>query len=497
MISEKKNEFSTPTRQSNLALLLLIWKYFRAVIRQSWPVLILPFIGQKNEYLLNYIIYGVSGIVLLSLVISIIAFYRYYFYIKDNTLYIHKGVFRTSTTDIPFDRVQSINFEQNLLLRATEQVKVEIETAGSSKTELSIEALQLDDANRLRDFILLHKRKAISEDLEQDGQNQKEEQKKIFSLSPIELLRIGITENHLRSLIWILGIIAYGISNLEEFGIDIYDIVKENQSLFAIGTLATLILGVMALMGFVLISVIRIFFKYYDLSAWRIHNGFKFYMGILNRKEKNTPDSKIQMLRWGDNPLKRIFGIWRLWIFQAKSVSSNSRKSFNIPIGNFSQITTMLFDLYKEDPMANKETYEIHIKFFIRRAMYIVIFGSIIMGGLYYLNQLTGSIIAGILMVYMLITNYIRYRKSKFSFNLEFLMYKDGVFGDKFAILPWYKAQTVQVNQNFYQQRNNLATVTVYAASGAISIPYIPVKQAKSIADFVLYKTESDFREWM
>lgn len=494
---EKKNEFSTPTRQSNLALLLLVWKYFRVVIRQSWPILILPFIGQKNEFALNYIIYGISAIVGISLIVSIIAFYRYYFYIKDNTLYIHKGVFRTSTTNIPFDRVQSINFEQNLLLRATEQVKVEIETAGSSKTELSIEALKQSDADSLRNYILQNRKESRSTEAIGEETYQGQSQEKIFSLSPIELFRIGITENHLRSLIWILGIFAYGISNLEEFGIDIYDIVKENQSLFAIGTLATLILGSIALLGFVMISVIRIFFKYYDLSAWRIPNGFKFYMGLLNRKDKTTPDSKIQMLRWGDNPLKRIFGIWHLWIFQARSASSSNRKSFNIPIGNFSQITTMLFDLYGEDPLENIETFPIHMKFFIRRTTYTLVFGAIILSGLYYSNQLEGAIIASVLMVYIIIVGYIRYRKSKFSINQEYLFYKDGVFGDKFAILPWYKAQTVQIHQNFYQQRHRLATITVNAASGSISIPYIPINQANSIANYVLFKTESDQREWM
>jgi putative membrane protein len=60
-----------------------------------------------------------------------------------------------------------------------------------------------------------------------------------------------------------------------------------------------------------------------------------------------------------------------------------------------------------------------------------------------------------------------------------------------------YKVQAVKLNQSFYQWRKDLATLTLYTASGDIKIPFIPIEKARQLRDYLLYRVETDQRTWM
>ncbi len=76
-------------------------------------------------------------------------------------------------------------------------------------------------------------------------------------------------------------------------------------------------------------------------------------------------------------------------------------------------------------------------------------------------------------------------------------MTQSGIFATRKKVLEIYKIQCVKVSQSFYQWRKDLATVTMYTASGDVSIPFIPIDKARQISDYILYRVERDGREWM
>jgi putative membrane protein len=65
------------------------------------------------------------------------------------------------------------------------------------------------------------------------------------------------------------------------------------------------------------------------------------------------------------------------------------------------------------------------------------------------------------------------------------------------VLLQWYKVQAVSIRQRFFLRRVGLAQLVLYTAAGAVSIPYIPLEKARAVQNFVLYKIETDSREWM
>jgi len=112
----KKNEnfdFSFPQRQSYVAILLIAYKLYKVLLRQLFPFLVIFLFGNKLKKASDSIFYIIIAVAVLGGIYSIISFFKYYFFLKENKLVIQKGVFKKSTTEIPFDRIQSINFEQN------------------------------------------------------------------------------------------------------------------------------------------------------------------------------------------------------------------------------------------------------------------------------------------------------------------------------------------------------------------------------------------------
>ncbi len=79
----------------------------------------------------------------------------------------------------------------------------------------------------------------------------------------------------------------------------------------------------------------------------------------------------------------------------------------------------------------------------------------------------------------------------------DVLFIKKGIFGEEKLMMQWHKLQSVDIKQSIFQRRKFLANLVINTAGGNIHISYISIKAAKELADFILYKTESNNKNWM
>ena len=154
----KKSEFdfSVPNRQSYVAIVMILFKTVNVVVRQLFPVLVVILVGgskQKGDYIIWFIV-AVSA---LTMVYSIINFFRTYFIVQDGELILHTGVFSRKKISIPFARIQTINFEQNIIHQFFSVLRIKVDTAGSEKNEFEFHALETAKAYALRDLVLAEK----------------------------------------------------------------------------------------------------------------------------------------------------------------------------------------------------------------------------------------------------------------------------------------------------------------------------------------------------
>ena len=494
-------DFSRPRRQSYAAILFFIYRFFKILIQQIWPLLLAFLFGREEfKWTLLYILGLVSFGVLLF---SVLSYFKYFFYILNDELVVEKGVFQKSRMNIPFERIQTINFEQSLLHQLFNVIKVEVDTAGSKGNELSFSALGLPVANALREQVMQKKSQlrttsaTETEEMVADESSRKSEL--IMQLSIGELIRLGFVQNHLRSLLLIVVFFSWILDQLNDIGMDTeeyLDNIGENSLIQAQWFIIQLAIGAIFLT--LLISLVRTVLKYYDFSLFRTSDGFRIEAGLLNRRQVAARDHKIQLVSWADNPLKRMLRLYDVVLRQAASVQIQQRQAIVIPgcnRQNLEQIRRYYFD---DEAMAGLHTFGISPQFIRRRMLYLgwIPFLAVFGGISYFYNwPLALPVILWPLTVYL----YSRtaHKRWRYSFNGELILIQYGVFGHYNKSLRLFKIQNISIEQPLYHRLRKLANITLHTASGQIQIPMIALDQAIKLTDYLLFKVESDHRPWM
>lgn len=498
------NEFSVATRQSPIAILLLIYKYFINVIRQFWPAIIAILIGRRSGNITSLIIISVSVIAISALLYAIAYYFRFTFKVGEEELLIEKGVFKKSKLNIPFGRIQTLNFEQGVLHQLFNVVKIDVDTAGSSKSEFTFNALEKNKAESLRKLVLEKKSQSENEDALEEIEItevafKENKGEKIFSLELKDLFIIGLSKNHLRTLILLFFFSFWGIGELDDAGIDVEWINMENlKELLSRGliiiTAITLILLVIVIIG----TGIRTILNYYDFKMFRTSKGFKIQSGLLNRKEYAALDHKIQHIKWKNNPLKRLFRIHELELKQASSVEVSAKKSIKVPGIRLSQIEDVISYITNgKEPYSNLHFSSIDRRFLYRYIGYFAILPWICISAILYRSLETPyAFIPLILIPYLSIIYYVAYRKWKFAISDDIIYAHHGVYENKNHVIQLHKIQSVQIFQSPFQWRRSLANVKLYTASGLITIPYLEYDHAVALKNYILFKVESSEETW-
>ena len=493
-------DFSIPQRQSIVAIIFLIYKYFKVIVRSLWPIAIALVVGKGDSKII--LLWAFIIISILILIYSVADFFRYSFHIDNDELVIEKGVFIRSKTNIPLQRIQTINFEQSILHQLFNVVKLEVDTAGAKGNEFSFSAFDLNKAEALRDT-LMEKKAGLQHkmtDNEYPGAAivfAKEQE--IMSLSVFELIRIGITQNHLRSFFLILLFIYSFYINIDDLGIDTDAVVNEiSEEMLTFGKIAIAFLILFSIILTFLYSLVRTILNHFQFSLFRSEDGFKIVSGLFNRKQVSAKDKKIQMIEWSDNPLKRMLGIYDVFLKQASSIEISSRHSIIIPgcnNNNLQKIINYYFDLAE---WSHLHKFKISNRIIEYKTFYFGIVPAIILLFIFIFSGFPSFSWLMLLWPFIVfIAAKVNFKKWKISMNDHVLMVQHGLFGNSNVVIKLNKIQCVALKQNLFLKRNNLANLSIYTASGKVKIPFLNIKLAQSITNFYLYKVESDNRTWM
>lgn len=495
MSQNSKIDFTIPSRQSPVAILLVISKAFFNIIKQLWPILLLFYFGKNSSGFHSYILYFVIGASVISAIYSILNYFRTYFFVVNNELTLTSGILSSKKVTIPADRIQSINLEQNIIHKLFNVQRLKIDTAGSVEKEVEIAALNIHTAEALRNILLSNRTSTkISVDATKPVYPLKE--KEILKLSLANLIKVGFLENHIKSG-WIIFVFGWWIyTNLQEVGIDADDYIEQYSAL---------LYGLTILAGFitlfvvvsVLISLIRTVVKYYDMKLVRTDKGFKITHGLFNSQTVSALDHKIQTVSWSDNLLKRLFKIFDLKLKQASSKEIDTKQAIQIPGCNVEQIEAVLLFLYPKDIKKEITLKKVHPSYLNRAIFFSVAFAllPLIVG---IIANLTYVIVAGaFLLIYLPGVSYLKFKKLAYGFNEELIRIHGGVFGDKNIVTPIFKIQAIEKTQSPFERSRNLASLKVYNASGSESIPFINENIADEIMNIFLKKVEVDQRSWM
>ena len=501
----KKSEtidLTIPQRQSQWAIIFIILKFFRAFVSQAW-LLLIPIVLGRNSSSSGWSKWelGIAAAGVFSTIWSIISYFKFYFNLTDTEVVIRKGVIQKSNINIPYERIQSVNFKQNFLHQMLNVTEVVMDTAGSVQKEIQIDALSWDHANALRNEIL--KRKKVthnSSKIDADDIAESEIiENEILSLSFMDLFKVGLTQNHLKLAGLIIGFFFSMWIYAWEFEMDPIDVVRNAYSFVEDRSIieSTGLFILLAIFS-ILYSIVTTFLNHYNLRFFRVENKFHLTQGLLTRKEVAATDKKIQYITWGQNILQRIIGFFQLRFDQAGSVAINEKGkySFKIPGCSDEQINYVQAEWLGEkyDP---KNLQSITIHYFYYSLRWLIGIFTIVIGANLYLGIYKSAVFLTLLFIYLTYMTWLSYKKKKYVADEKYLYISGGGFGFKYVLMPTFKIQNVRIDQSPYQWRRKLATLKIFTAAGALEIPYITEQKATELMDFLLYQVERSKKAWM
>ena len=495
------SKFSQPTRQSRVAIAIILIKFIRFTIRTFWPIAISFFIGRKSgNSFEDYIGYAALGLAAINLIGSVLTYFRFYFQIEDGAFIIDKGVLKRTKTNIPFERIQTINLQQNIVHQIFGVVSLEIDTAGAKKSELTIDALKKKDAEALRQFILEEK-DLLTEVIEETTIVEKEvfEEEVILKLGIGDLIKIGISQNHLRSMAILF---AFVFSTMNELSDNVTDLVRDELSVYqdALNNSWVIFAGSVVIVGIIsfIYSLINTVLKNFDLKLSTRKGGLRIVRGLLNKEEISINKSKVQNISWSDNPLRKVFHIYTIQIEQASSAQADQLKSkIKIPGSYKDQVLRVLRLVFPKEYVKEEEKHRVSILLKYRIFIFTGLLPALGLASLGYFHAGMDAlwVLLWIPLVWLSVSLY--YKKRSFELNDELLKNNRGTFGNHYEVFQLYKVQAISIKQSWYQRRKNLASVVFHTAAGSMRIPFIPLEQAEALENFILYKVESATAKWM
>lgn len=492
-------DFNEPQRQSQAALVLIIYTRFKNLISRFWYIIVFGlFTGKTNWGTTDPFSLIILFLTAFTAVMGIVAFFRYYYWIEDEQLIIRSGVFKKTLTQIPFDRIQTIDFEQNLIHQALNVIGLKIDTAGTAASEIKMHALTKEKAQELRMFILSQKRESqVIEPGEKAKSIIQEDALEIYGIDFSRLLKIGLTENHIRSGFvilfggfWFLDNINDAGVNVEEIGSQYYDTILGD--IFIIATLAIFFILIS-----MFISVSRVFLKYFDLKFFRSYNGFKVISGLFNRKEVAALDSKIQLFEWKQNLIQKALGFHNIILKQASSAEMGSKKSILVPGVNKDDIERVKDYLFPERNEANVRMVQLNKWSLYRPLLYISILAIALAALFIYTKSYYNLTALIIVIIVIFIRSFKKYDKAFYGVNDKAIFVRGGVFGHSKWMTMFHKIQSLQITQTPFQYRKDLASLQVHTASGSKEISYIELDKAEYLYNYLTYRVEDSEEEWM
>jgi len=408
-------------------------------------------------------------------------------------------VFKRTSLEMPFDRIQSINFEQNVIHRLFKVVKLNMDTAGSTSDELQLHALDKNLAQALSDKILQNKTVVQKEETLAEP---KEEKKQVFKLSIWQLIKVGATENHLRSGGVIMFFFFWIYDNLREAGLDFKDKIESVLPMAQEMSKSLIFIAVVLLLFFLssfVLSMVRTVMRYYDLKMFRRGDGFSIVNGLISKKEQAAKDQKIQIFKWSQNLLQSLTNIFEVNMKQASSGDGRQRRSFKVVGLSRSDVDNAKDYLFKNDILELKDTPLIKVDFyFLFKRIYYWTLGAGVLSALLYLaNRTDDWPYLLVFWMYGLLRSYLSYKKKTFRIGKDILAINGGTFGKNRSYVYNRKVQNTRLQNTPFQRRRNLSSLVLFTASGTLTLPDIKTGLAKQIQDYLVYKVEKSGDGWM
>lgn len=500
-----KDEFYTPQRQSATGVLLIFATSLYHIIRSFWAVGIYLLVMNPDSRTLFLSGIGLAALLIIILLYSLLYYLRFLFYVdKDSESFIlEKGVFSTDVVNIPFNKIQQVNFKRNILQRVIGVYSVVIDTAGSTDKEVEIKALSKEKADVLATLLMelsSDKAEAVPAVESQEEDTAQAEQGSIYwqhTVDFLTLLKLGLTSNYLRGISILIAFyltVRSQFSFSEELPAEIpYSAIAE------VSSTAVLIL-ILLLVGMIF-TVAETLIKYHNLRLTRTASGLQVEMGLRENTRVNLKERRVQVLEETTNPVQQRLDLYKLKVSLASSGNDLGKDQIKIP-GLTPEVMAKVKDYFYGKEVVEKYLVLPHKILLFRKFMKgsLPVLAGFLALYLFAATEFPMERIGALVLVIVLLISvyqYFYFKTIRLFVSEDFLVKCSGIWVKKKQYLEIYKLQSVSVSQPVWYKKRKLVSITFHSAGGDIEYPLVNEDEVLPLMNYILYKIEVTSKSWM
>lgn len=495
-----ETNFQTPQRQDFRGIFVIFFMDIAKRIKQNIYAFLPLLSSNIRDNYLHYIIIGFTILLFIQLFYSYKDYLNFKFHIQNQRFFLRHGVFKFTDIDIPFDRIQNININQNIVQQILNVVGFEIETAGQGKAEIKIKALSREDAQHLKKILLQAKVEHLENNISSLEDIHIQNNKVLFELDISRLLKVGMSSNYLKGL----GIVIAFFLTLYQYIADIFSnffevnveetYISQIPETISFFSLVIIVISVAVFMVTVGSSVIR----YFNLKITKSSKDFDVEYGLLKRINQVIKKNKTQVFEIEQNPIKDLFKIKNVFISQASSAQITDKKKIGLvglsDIEIKSLFQSLLGYAYPQDFIIYNSSLRLMIRL-MSKYFIVCLIGAI---GIFYWQGFPLAIgIFIILLLVFYILSYKTVKKSHIGINENLIEVHSGSLHTNKKYISTHKIQSLALKQNWFQQRNQHADIFIYTASGIERVNYINLQEVVKIINYLNFKVESSQLHWI
>ncbi len=414
---------------------------------------------------------------------------------------MQKGIFKKTRIGIPLRKIQQVNINQNFLQRLLKMYEVEIDTAGSSKTEVVIKAVTAEYAQALKQRLM---EDSVKSNLGNAGQDSVPDNDVPFiTVSFASLLKTGITSNYVRSFGILLAFFISTFQHLDEYLT--YSDTKNNfisqyfNTEILLRFVAFIVLLILILT--LVINLARTILRFYNFKVIKQQNSLLLSHGLISTRNTIIRPDKVQMITVGRNYFQKKFNVNDVKIRQASDIEDSkdrAKMAMEIPGVNLNEKNALLEFLLEKIPERGFAVMPNFRKIIFEAFKYIILPVSVL-----YAYTIVVPGIADVLyiipfyIVFVAVLIYFAFRNSRLFITPDFIIRQRGAWDIDNDILAPHKIQGIKLQQFFWQRISDVGIIKIYTAGGHVSFGLANFTQLKKLANYWLYQVETTDRNWM
>lgn len=497
--------FNEPQKQSRIGILVEILYSLQKTIKSWWPVLVL-IIFRLKDYNPLYV-WGAGVIILLLIMVKGFLNYHYFlFHIdeKKEEFIITSGVFNKKRIVLQLSKIQQVNINQSFIQKLVNVYAVELETAGTTKSEATIHAVSKATAAQLRVKLMnfQYKGEAVAGKVfSEEAPLNFDSSNAYINISLSSLIKVGITSDYLKSMGLLLVFVSAIYSNIKDIWFNDDEI--ETEFFNYVSTLNYSQYILLIFVSFVLViflfNLLRIVIRFYNFKIIRHGKSFLLSYGLFNTKNTLIQPYKVQTIALVTNYFQRKLNLKRLFIHQASSNADVDKKAtLQIPGCNNNEAKEIFKLIYGSIPVKGKtlkpdfrKLISSLIGFIIVPIIIYFILAFFYTEWLQYIYFLPGYLL------FVAVVIYFGFKNSRLYINDNFIVMKSGVWDIKEEYLEPFKIQAITTSQKIWHVKSDVGHVTLHTAGGDVTFRFGNFSAIKMLVNQWLYQVETSEKEWM